>query len=72
MNQKKKEYSNSNLFYGLNGQSLISPFESENTQFEPKIKLGVLASGNGTNFEYIVKSIESKKTIEYRATWREI
>ena len=50
-----------NLFYGLNGKSLISPFDSEKSQFEPKIRLGILASGNGSNFEYIIKSIQNKQ-----------
>ena len=54
-------YRDSNLFYDVDGQSLISPFDSENLLFEPKIRLGILASGNGSNFEYIVKSIQNKK-----------
>ena len=56
-----KEYRDSNLFYGLTGQSLISPFDSENPLIEPKIKLGILASGNGSNFEFIVKSIKNNQ-----------
>ena len=61
MNQENKEYRDSNLYYGLIGQNLISPFDPENSLFEPKIRLGVLASGNGSNFEYIIKSILNKK-----------
>ncbi len=61
MNQDNKEYRKNNLHNGLNGQCLISPFDSESPLFEPKIKLGILASGNGSNFEYIVKSIQSKQ-----------
>ena len=61
MNQEKKEYRVRNLFYGLDGQNLISPFESENPLFHPRIRLGILASGNGSNFEYIVKSIQNKQ-----------
>ena len=57
MNQDKKEYCESNLFNGLNGHSLISPFESVSNFIEPKIRLGILASGNGSNFEFIIKSI---------------
>ena len=61
MNQENNEYRESNLFYGLDGQNLISPFDSDFPSFEPKIRLGVLASGNGSNFEYIVKSIQNKQ-----------
>ena len=60
MNQENKEYRDRNLFYDLDGQSLISPFDSKNPVFHPKIRLGILASGNGSNFEYIVKSIQNK------------
>ena len=60
MNQENKEYIDRNLFYDLDGQSLISPFSSKNPVFHPKIRLGILASGNGSNFEYIVKSIQNK------------
>ena len=56
-----KQYRDSNLLYGSNGHSLISPFNSEFPQFEPKIKIGILASGNGSNFEYIIKSIRKKQ-----------
>ena len=59
--QKTKKYRDSNLVYGLNGQNLINPFDSEIPLYEPKIRLGILASGNGSNFEYIVKSIQNKK-----------
>ena len=61
MNQENKEYSDRDLFYGLDGVNLISPFYSENPKFDPKIRLGILASGNGSNFEYIVKSIQKKQ-----------
>ena len=61
MDQENKEYRDRNLVYGLDGQNLISPFDSEISLFEPKIRLGILASGNGSNFEYIVKSIQNKK-----------
>ena len=61
MIQDKKEYREKNLFNDLNGHSLISPFDSEYPLFEPKIRLGILASGNGTNFEYIVKSIQNNQ-----------
>ena len=61
MNQENKEYRDSNLFYGLDGQNLISPFDSEKPLFKPKIRLGILASGNGSNFEYIVKSIQDRQ-----------
>ena len=58
MNQENKEYRDRNLH---NGQSLISPFDSEESHYETKIRLGILASGNGSNFEYIVKAIRKKK-----------
>ena len=58
MNQENKEYRDRNLH---NGQSLISPFDSEESRYETKIRLGILASGNGSNFEYIVKAIRKKK-----------
>ena len=61
MNQENKEYRDSGLFYGSDGQNLISPYDSASPLFEPKIRLGILASGNGSNFEYIVKSIQSKQ-----------
>ena len=56
-----KQYREHNLLYGANRDSLISPFESRLPQFEPKIKIGILASGNGSNLEYIVKSIRRKQ-----------
>ena len=61
MNQDNKEYCESNLFNGLNGHSLISPIESVSNLVEPKIRLGILASGNGSNFEFIIKSIQNKE-----------
>ena len=61
MKQDNKEYAEKNLFNGLNGQSLISPIESQSNLVEPKIRLGILASGNGSNFEYIIKSIQKKQ-----------
>ncbi len=61
MKQDNKEYAEKILFNGLNGQSLISPLESQSKLVEPKIRLGILASGNGSNFEYIIKSIQKKQ-----------
>ena len=61
MKQDNKEYAAKNLINGLNGQSLISPIESQSNLVEPKIRLGILASGNGSNFEYIIKSIQKKQ-----------
>ena len=58
MNQENKKYRDRNLY---NGQSLIGPFDSEESHYETKIRLGILASGNGSNFEYIVKAIRKKK-----------
>ena len=61
MNPENIEYRDTNFVYGSDGEYLISPFDSENTLFEPKIRIGILASGNGSNFEYIVKAIQNKK-----------
>ena len=61
MKREINEYKDRNSIYGLDGQNLISPFEKENPLFEPKIRLGILASGNGSNFEQIVKSIQKKQ-----------
>ena len=61
MKQDNGEYKENNLSYDLNEHSLISPLDSEIPLFSPKIRLGVLASGNGSNFEYIIKSIQKKQ-----------
>ncbi len=58
MNQENKEYRDRHLY---NAESLISPFYSEESHYETKIRLGILASGNGSNFESIVKAIRKKK-----------
>ena len=61
MIQEKKEYSNNNLLQCSNNKNLISPFIKEFPKYEPKIKIAVLASGNGSNFEYIIKSIQNRQ-----------
>ena len=61
MNQENQKYRDRGLFYGSDGQSLISPYDSARPLFEPKIRLGILASGNGSNFKYIIKSIQNKQ-----------
>jgi len=61
MKQDNQKHTENNLSYDLNENSLISPLDSESHFFAPKIRLGVLASGNGTNFEYIIKSIQNKQ-----------
>ena len=61
MNPDIKEYSENELFNDLNGHSLVSPIDSEKPIFEPKIRLGILASGNGSNFEYIIKAIQQNQ-----------
>ncbi len=61
MKQDNRDYMESNLSNDLNEQSLISPLDPESPVFTPKIKLGILASGNGSNFEYIIKSIENQQ-----------
>ena len=49
MNQDNNKYRNQESFNGFNGQSLISPIELESNLVNPKIRLGILASGNGSN-----------------------
>jgi len=61
MKKDNKKYMENNISYDLNEHCLISPLDSESPLFEPKIKLGVLASGNGSNFEYIIKSIQNNQ-----------
>ena len=61
MTEDNREYTEDKLYYDLNEQYLISPLDSESPIFSPKIRLGILASGNGSNFEYIIKSIQSKQ-----------
>ena len=61
MNQGNTEYRGKNVFNVLDGQNLISPLNSDYPLFEKKIRLGILASGNGSNFEYIFKSIQKKQ-----------
>ena len=61
MKKYNKEYLENYISYDLNEQSLISPFDKLKPLFGPKIRLGVLASGNGSNFEYIIKSIQNKQ-----------
>ena len=61
MKKDNKEFMENKLSYDLNELSLISPLDSEIPIFEPKIKLGILASGNGSNFEFIIKSIKNKQ-----------
>ena len=61
MEQNNREYTKKNLYYDLNEKGLISPLDPVPPLFSPKIRLGVLASGNGSNFEYIIKSIQNKQ-----------
>ncbi len=61
MNKDNKKYRKGNLSSSIDEQNLISPHTSEDNIFEPKIRLGILASGNGSNFECIVKSIQNKQ-----------
>ena len=61
MNQDNNRDGEHNSSFGLNGNILISPIDSEIPVFEPSIRLGILASGNGSNFEYIIKSIQKKE-----------
>ena len=61
MIQDHKKNSDIHFLNGTNVENLISPFVSEFPQFEPKIKIGILASGNGSNFESIIKSIQNNQ-----------
>ena len=61
MLEKKKEIEENVLFSNLKQQSLICPFFRQKYNYEPKIRLGILASGDGSNFEHIIKSIKNKK-----------
>ena len=61
MNQGNREYAGNNLFDVFDGHSLISPYSYDYPLFEQKIRLGILASGNGSNLEYIIKSIQKKQ-----------
>ncbi len=61
MKPENKEYSENYLFNDLKGLCLISPTDSVKPIFEPKIRLGILASGNGSNFEYIIKAIKNNQ-----------
>tara|TARA_Y100001968_G_scaffold18159_1_gene14328 strand:- start:1165 stop:1863 length:699 start_codon:yes stop_codon:yes gene_type:complete len=61
MKRNNKDYVNNNSSSYFNGQSLISPFDSEKPLIDPKVRLGILASGDGSNFEYIIRSIQNKK-----------
>ena len=54
-------YKNHKMGHDLYGINLISPFYKKFPTFDPRIKIGILASGNGSNFEYIIKSINSKQ-----------
>ena len=61
MTKAEDQYKEGELLNPLDGKNLISPSLTKLPDFEPKIKLGILASGNGTNFEYIIKAIQNKQ-----------
>ena len=61
MLENKEEYEKNILFSGLKEQSLINPISLDKYNYEPRIRLGILASGNGSNFEHIINSIKNKK-----------
>ena len=61
MKQDNNKYIKNNLACNLNKQTLISPSDSEIPLYAPKIRLGILASGNGSNFENIIKCILNKQ-----------
>ena len=58
---ENEEYRGRNFLNSSDGKNLISPFVSEFPQINPKVKIGVLASGEGSNFESIIKSIRNKQ-----------
>ena len=58
---ENKEYRDRNFMNNSDGNNLISPFVSEFPQIIPKVKIGILASGNGSNFEAIIKSIRNSQ-----------
>ncbi len=47
--------------FNKNSEGLISPYLKDFPRFDPKIKLAILASGKGTNFESIAIDIERSK-----------
>ena len=61
MIEQYKDHRDKDLTYGSNEESLISPHVSKFPIFDPKIKIGILASGNGSNFEQIIKSIKNNQ-----------
>ena len=61
MKQDNIECKKNNYSYDSNELSLISPSYSNDLLFASKIRLGILASGNGSNFEFIIKSIRNKQ-----------
>ena len=61
MSKESNESDNYSFLNASIDESLVSPFVSEIPLFEPKIKLGILASGKGSNFEYIIKSIQNNQ-----------
>ena len=61
MIQAQEQNKDPEFFYNHDENKLISPSLSKFSNFAPNIKLGVLASGKGSNFEYIIKSINKKQ-----------
>ena len=61
MNQGNREDEGKFLCNGFYEQNLISPFDKDFPNLESRIRLGILASGNGSNLEYIIKSIQKKQ-----------
>ncbi len=61
MIQEQEKNKIGNDFNNKNLNTLISPYFKEYPTVESKIKIAILASGNGSNFEYIIKSIHDKK-----------
>ena len=46
---------------GIEYCELINPYTEDLPRFNPKLKLAILASGKGSNFETIIKDINNKK-----------
>tara|TARA_Y100001968_G_scaffold72119_1_gene63469 strand:- start:1737 stop:2435 length:699 start_codon:yes stop_codon:yes gene_type:complete len=61
MIQAQAQNKDPDVLYTQDENKLISPSLSKFPSIKPDIKLGILASGNGSNFEYIIKAINKKQ-----------
>ena len=65
MKEVKNTDRDNKLFKGSYQENLINPYFSEFPKFKPIITIAIMASGNGSNFESIVKSINEKRLNAY-------